>query len=231
MVTEEELKNMSPEEIKKLQEENCIFCKISKKEIPSKIVYEDDIVCAFLDIQPVSMGHTVVVPKKHTVFFSQVPDEDTKHIFKVARSISQCMLKALQVGGTSIYIANGEAAGQFAPHVMIHIIPRRQGEDIPELHPVKEDYPDNVLEKVQKALVSRIEEVLGVDMKKVLETDDEDKSSKGKNKIEDDDIEEDVDDMDGNDSENLPEEKPEKENAERNKDDDIDLDKISKLFR
>ncbi len=227
MVSEEELKNMSPEEIRKLQEENCIFCKIAKKEIPSKMVYEDDFVCAFLDIQPKTMGHTVVVPKKHVVFFSQFPDELTKHVSKVIRDISQSMLKALQVGGTSVYMANGEASGQFAPHAMIHIIPRRTGEDIPEIHPVKEKFPDEMLAKAQKALISRIEEVMGVELKsKLLES--EDKSSKdeddatGEKKPEK--VHHDKTKEDGKD------EKSEKKDS-KSKDEDIDLDMISDLFK
>ena len=208
MVSEEDLKNMSPEEIRKLQEENCIFCKIAKKEIPSKIIYEDDLVCAFLDIQPKTMGHTVIIPKKHLVFFSQFPEEETKHIFKVVKNISQCMIKALQVGGTNIYMANGEGAGQFAPHAMIHVIPRKKEDEIPELHPIKEEYPDEVLAQVQKALVSRIEEVMGIELKGKLIPDAKDKK-------------EEID------------EKKETQSKQTSKIDDneIDLDKISNLFK
>ena len=205
MVSEEDLKNMSPEEIRKLQEENCIYCRISKKKIPSKIIYEDDLVCAFLEIQPKTMGHTAIVPKKHLTFFTQFPEEETKHIFKVVRDISQCMIKALQVGGTNIYMANGEAAGQFVGHSVIHIIPRRKEDEIPELHPIKEEYPDEILAQVQKALVSRIEEVMGIELKEKLIQDKKEEIN----------------------------EKKETKAKPTNKADDteIDLDKISDLFK
>ncbi|MFP4118127.1 MAG: HIT family protein [Candidatus Woesearchaeota archaeon] len=226
MVSEEELKNMSPEEIRKLQEENCIFCKIAKKEIPAKIIYEDELVCAFLDIQPKTMGHTIIVPKKHLVFFSQFPEEETRHIFKVIRDISQSMIKALQVGGTSIYMANGEAAGQFAPHAMIHVIPRRKDEDIPELHPVKENYPDDMLAKAQKALVSRIEEVMGVEMKsKVISDVEENKVQQDKEKAPADEQQNTV-----NDDRRQTDEKTKKE-EDKDEVEDIDLDRISDLFK
>ncbi len=168
MVTEEELKNMSPEDIKKLQEQNCIFCKIGKKEIPAHILYEDDVCYATLDIQPLAFGHTIVLPKKHYVFFSQIPDNETKHIFKVIKQISQSMLKALQVKGTNIFIANGEAAGQAAPHCIIHIVPRKDEELIEAFHPGKEVISKENLSKIQIALVNRIDEKLGTTLKESL---------------------------------------------------------------
>ena len=237
MVSEEDLKNMSPEEIRELQKQNCIFCKIATKEIPAKMVYEDDIVCAFLDIQPKSMGHAIVVPKEHYVFFSQIPDDETKHIYKVIREISRSMLKAFQVKGTNMFMANGEAAGQFAPHVMIHLLPRYEGKDIPELHPVKEKYSESDLSKVQKALVSRIDEKLGTNMKQLLSsTTQDDNKSEGSEKNEEASTNNPDDAIEAESEGKTPKEdnsKSENKGAEkkRDKSGDIDLDKISDLFK
>ena len=223
MVTEEELKNMSPEEIRTLQEQNCIFCKIGKKEIPSNIVYEDDVMVAFLDIQPITMGHVILTTKKHHVFFSQVDDQQTGHLFKVAKNISQCILKAFQATGTNIFIANGEYAGQMAPHFIIHIIPRREEKMISNFHPAKEEYDDATLVKIQTALVSRIEEVMKIDMKSKIE---ERKSKfildQAKQKTEDK--------KEVNDKEEEKHNEEIKENSSKNSE-DIDLDKISELFK
>jgi histidine triad (HIT) family protein len=168
MVTEEELKNMSPEEIKALQKQNCIFCKIGSKEIPAKILYEDDLCTAFLDISPLAFGHTIITPKEHFVFFSQVPDNITSHLFKVAKQISQSMLKALQVKGTNVYMANGEFAGQMAPHFIIHIIPRKEDDGIEYFHPQKNKTPNEYLDKVQENLNTRIDAPMNLNMKEKI---------------------------------------------------------------
>ena len=218
MVSEEELKNMSPDEIRTLQEQNCIFCKIGKKEIPANVIYEDDYVIAFLDIQPLTMGHVILTTKKHNVFFSQVSDDETGHLFKVAKQISQCLIKALQVKGTNIFIANGEFAGQLAPHFIMHIIPRKQEKDLPVFHPVKEDYNDADLFKIQSILVSRIEEVMKVDVKSKIEARKLKLHPELKEKKE-------------SAEEKPPTEEKKIEETSKAKNEDIDLDKISELFK
>ncbi len=236
MVSEEELKNMSPEEIRKLQEQNCFFCKIAKKEVPAKVIYEDDIVISFLDIKPVSMGHALVMPKKHNVFFSQLSDEETKHIFKVTREISRAMLKELQARGTNMFMGNGEVAGQVAPHFMLHIIPRWEGKDIPTLHPMKQSYKKEELVKVQHALISRLEETMEIDLKsKILHKGkkEESKQEKQEEKEEQDQDQKEEPEEDkkeeekGEDHEGTKSDAPDKEE----KKDDVDLDKISELFK
>ncbi|WP_456418703.1 HIT family protein [Methanocaldococcus infernus] len=101
----------------------CIFCKIVNKEIPAKIVYEDDYVISFLDINPRSKGHTLVVPKKHYERFDELPDEELcKLMVGVKKTIE--ILKKLNFKGYNIVNNNGRAAGQEVDHVHIHIIPR-----------------------------------------------------------------------------------------------------------
>ena len=213
MVTEEDLKNMSPEEIKKLQEENCVFCKIGKKEIPANIIYEDDKVVAFLDIMPLTMGHVILTTKSHNVFFSTVSDEETGHLFKVAKQISQCLLKSLQVTGTNIFIANGEFAGQMAPHFIMHIIPRKEGKELPNLNPMREEIDDKLLSQIQLKVISRIDEVMKTNMKSKIMTKVENKQEKQPKIIP------------------KKETSTNKPNNEQNKNDDVDLDKISELFK
>lgn len=233
MVTEEELKNMSHEEIKKLQEQNCIFCKIGKKEIPAKILYEDDLVIAFLDIQPLTFGHTILTTKKHYVFFSQVPDDETGHLFKVAQQLSQSMLKALQVKGTNIFIANGEIAGQQAPHFMMHIIPRKENSDIPQFHPTKVKYSLHDLDKIQHALVNRVSDVFKVDMQAKLTSVSQD-SKEERTELPQKHVEEKPETQEKTtEQENKTDQetKQEKSQKEDNHNNDVDLDKISNLFK
>ncbi len=101
----------------------CIFCKIVNGEIPAKVVYEDEYVLAFLDINPRSKGHTLVIPKKHYETFDEIPDEElSKFILGVKRTVEK--LKKLGFKGYNIVNNNGKVAGQEVNHVHFHIIPR-----------------------------------------------------------------------------------------------------------
>lgn len=126
MVTPEDLKNMSPEELQKLQQENCIFCHIISGKVQSKKIYEDEICIGILDINPANPGHVLIIPKKHYAIMPQINDNDLAHMFFVAKKVSKASLKALGSTGTNIFVANGTSAGQKAQHFMIHVIPRKE---------------------------------------------------------------------------------------------------------
>ena len=115
---------MPPEQLIELQKKNCIFCRIAKKEIPAATVYDDDTVSCVLDINPATKGHTLILPVEHYGFMHLTPPEIIKKLFIAAQHVSQAQLKALQVQGTTIFVASGGAAGQRAPHFLFHVIPR-----------------------------------------------------------------------------------------------------------
>jgi len=129
-LTEEDIKKMTPEQLHELQKQNCVFCHIANGKIPSKKVYEDEVVLAVLDINPASQGHTMIIPKIHATITPQLTKETMAHIAITTKIISQAILKAFKARGTSIFIANGPAAGQRAGHAVIHIIPRTEGDGI-----------------------------------------------------------------------------------------------------
>lgn len=130
MPDEIDTSNMSAEEIAELQKQNCIFCKIAEKQIPAKIIHEDKEIICVLDINPASEGHILVYPKKHYMILPHIPDEVQAQLFKHVQLMSHTLLKTLQCKGTSIFIANGAAAGQRAPHVLVHVFPRREGDGL-----------------------------------------------------------------------------------------------------
>ena len=109
--------------------DNCIFCKIVSGDIPAKIVYEDDFTIAFLDISPCAEGHTVVIPKKHFELFTDMDDEDAGNLFASVNKVANAVEKALNTDGSNIGLNNGKAAGQEVPHVHVHIIPRKEGDN------------------------------------------------------------------------------------------------------
>ncbi len=120
----ENLKDMTPDKIKELQKQNCIFCHIISGKVQSKKIYEDELTIAILDINPLNPGHLLVLPKEHYTLMPLMPVDEIRHIFMVVKALSHALLKALKVQGTNVFIANGVVAGQKAPHFMVHIIPR-----------------------------------------------------------------------------------------------------------
>ena len=101
---------------------DCIFCKIISKEIPTKILYEDDDSISFLDAFPVAKGHTLVIPKKHFAKIQDMPSDLNQKLFdSVHKMINK--VDALE-GSTLVAVHNGKESGQEVPHVHVHLIPR-----------------------------------------------------------------------------------------------------------
>ena len=150
--------NMSPEEIAAMQKEQCIFCKIIHGEIPSKQIYDDDLAFVILDINPANEGHLIILPKEHYQIMPQLPEETLNHLTSLSKKLSKTLLQSLQTGGTSIFIANGAAAGQRAPHFMIHVIPRKKDDELFKL-PKKEIQQSRLVE-IQKVIINNLSKML-----------------------------------------------------------------------
>jgi len=107
-----------------------IFSKIIAREIPAHIVYEDELVIAFLDISQATKGHTLVVPKAEYSDIFDVPEELLLHVMRVAQKVSKAISIAFQPEGMNILSNNGAVAGQTVFHFHLHLIPRYQREEI-----------------------------------------------------------------------------------------------------
>lgn len=105
---------------------DCIFCKIVKGELPCYKIYEDEKIFAFLDIAPVSDGHTLVIPKKHYADLEKISDDDLGCLMKAIKKIGEALKYGLAIDGYNIQLNNGSIAGQIVPHIHFHIIPRKQ---------------------------------------------------------------------------------------------------------
>jgi len=103
---------------------SCIFCKIVNGEIPASKILETPDVLAFMDINPVTKGHTLVIPKAHYNPLSEVPDELLGKIIVAVKQIMKAQIKGLEADGVNVTQANGEIAGQIINHVHFHVIPR-----------------------------------------------------------------------------------------------------------
>jgi len=108
--------------------ENCVFCKIIEGDIPAYKTYEDDKVVAFLDAEPVSKGHTLVVPKDHVENIHEA--EGMNYIWDVLVKTANNVKNAFDAEGVNITQNNGAIAGQEVFHLHFHVTPRYTGEEV-----------------------------------------------------------------------------------------------------
>ncbi len=160
-LTEEDLAKMSPEQLRELQRQQCIFCHIISGKVPSRKVYEDERCLAVLDINPGAPGHLLLLPKEHVSILPQLPAEDMAHLGMVAKQLSGVLIKALRADGTTLLAANGVAAGQRAAHVMWHVIPRKDGDGV-GLVWKERMVPDEQLHQVQERLIPAVRQAFGL---------------------------------------------------------------------
>ena len=103
---------------------DCLFCKIINGDIPSTKVYEDEHVFAFMDIMPLSKGHTLLIPKQHCKDLFEMPEEVAGNLYKAAPKVANAIKKAFNPVGLNTVNNNGAAAGQTVFHFHLHLIPR-----------------------------------------------------------------------------------------------------------
>lgn len=133
---------------------DCIFCKIINKEIPSKIIFENESCLAFLDISPISRGHTIVIPKNHSSTIEDVLEHDLIAVFRAVKDLAIHIHKRLSIGGYNILQNNFKPAGQVINHFHVHIIPRNDDDNrfnvkIPR-EQANEEELDTILKELKK---------------------------------------------------------------------------------
>jgi histidine triad (HIT) family protein len=108
----------------------CIFCKIVAGDIPATIVHEDEDNLAFLDINPLSRGHLLVIPKAHYERLADAPAEVVAALGRVVPRLVRGVVSAVGAEGLNIFVADGRVAGQEIPHVHFHLVPRSSGDGV-----------------------------------------------------------------------------------------------------
>lgn len=135
--------------------EDCIFCKIVKGEIPCTKIFENDKVLAFLDIMPVSPGHTLVIPKEHKETLLDLPEETIAELGKVLKKVSKAVMATMEADGFNIGMNNYKAAGQLVPHAHFHIIPRTVEDGLKAWPQGK--YQDKQMDEVKDRITSALQ--------------------------------------------------------------------------
>lgn len=109
-------------------DETCIFCRIIGGEEMVSVVYEDSRAIAFLDIQPASQGHTLVVTREHFATIFDLPDDLLAHCATIAKRLAKGLKRATGAEAINLFSANGSAGGQDVLHFHLHLIPIREGQ-------------------------------------------------------------------------------------------------------
>jgi len=108
----------------------CIFCKIIDGEIPEVKVLDEGLVVAFMDINPSSRGHMLVVPKNHAENIFEIPESDLATLIKAVKKCAGAAKDVLRAEGVTILQLNGKASDQIVPHLHIHVIPRWENDGL-----------------------------------------------------------------------------------------------------
>jgi histidine triad (HIT) family protein len=140
-------------------EKNCTFCKIVERHISARIISQNDNAIAFLDAFPLSVGHTLIIPKRH---YSKVQDMNSEYssaMFDLLRVVTEAVEKVTRAKASTIAIHNGVEAGQVILHVHIHIIPRFSGDGAGPVHSMFKNRP-NINSEEMDAMLDRIKEVV-----------------------------------------------------------------------
>ncbi|MHB8489560.1 MAG: HIT family protein [Candidatus Dormibacteria bacterium] len=108
------------------QTADCVFCAIVRGDAPATFLHQDELVVAFMDVRPVQPGHLLVVPRAHAKLIPELDGPILSRLWSVATDLNRALrASTLIVEAVSVYVADGDAAGQEVPHVHIHLIPRR----------------------------------------------------------------------------------------------------------
>jgi len=134
-----------------MSEQDCIFSKIVAGKIPSQKIYEDDVVLAFLDINPISDGHTLVIPKKKYERLDDCPAELLGQLCSRLGRLAKAVVSAMGAEGYNVLCNNGRAAGQLIDYVHFHIIPRKSGDGVLAKWP-QHSYPPGKIEEMAKRI-------------------------------------------------------------------------------
>lgn len=134
----------------------CGFCSIVAGMSPASVVFQDAKIMAFMDIQPVTEGHTLLIPRAHMPSIADVDGATTEHLYRVARRITGAIYEALNCDGVNWFVADKEAAGQDVFHMHLHLIPRYVGDGFGLRHP-----PDYSVLPARQALDRTAHELSG----------------------------------------------------------------------
>lgn len=173
----EQIEEATPEELEefiKAQQgqgsSKCVFCEIVSGKIPSTKVYEDAEILVLMEIMPASKGHLLILPKHHYQFIQEIPEKLLNKLFYFVKTISPILVKEMDAKSLSIYIPQGQLAGQRIPHFVINLIPRYEEDKLVfdwEHKKADEKELEKFSEKIRKASLNKILEGIKEEQEKI----------------------------------------------------------------
>ena len=138
----------------------CLFCGIIEKEIDAAIVFESELVLAFLDRRPLFPGHTLVVPRTHVHTLPEVPDELLAPLFGAVRLLSAAVRDA--TGAEGSFVAANNVVSQSVPHLHVHVVPRTKGDGLRGFFWPRSEYRDDAhIEETRIAIRDAVAQLEG----------------------------------------------------------------------
>jgi histidine triad (HIT) family protein len=137
-------------------DDRCTFCRIVKRCEPASLVFEDDMVVAFLDVLPINPGHTLIVPRAHRAGLADLTEAEAKHLVLAGQRIAAALrASTLRCEGVNLLLNDGAEAGQRVFHAHLHVIPRIVGDslrrDLDGLMPTRDDL-DQIAAEIRRGL-------------------------------------------------------------------------------
>lgn len=140
--------------------ESCIFCRIVAGEIPSRTVNETETTLAFLDVNPLARGHTLVVPRAHRSRLQDLSDREAEGLWSAVQTLVPAVEGAVDADATTLGVNNGPASGQEVPHVHVHLVPRFEGDGGAPIHGVAGRRPslsDDDLDAIAASIAENVQ--------------------------------------------------------------------------
>ena len=129
---------------------SCLFCSIVEKKIPAEVVYEDEMALAFLDVQPLSPGHTLIIPKQHTETILGLNTENVGPVFMAVQRVTKMLTDTLKPEGFTIGVNHKLHAG--VDHLHIHVIPRWKNDGGGSIHTIVKNPPKEPIAEIAKRI-------------------------------------------------------------------------------
>lgn len=139
--------------MRKMKDDNCIFCKLANGDIPTATLYEDEDFRVILDASPAAKGHALIIPKEHYANLYELDDELASKVLVLAKKMITKLTDILGCDGYNIVQNNGEAAGQTVFHFHMHLIPRHKDDGVVlgwKMGELTEEDKEDILSKIKQ---------------------------------------------------------------------------------
>ena len=135
--------------------DDCIFCRIARGDAPCSLVYQDELTLAFMDLQPVARGHTLIITREHFENLYETTEEALAAVARTSHRLAPAIRRAITSDGLRVFQLNGAAAGQTVFHYHMHLIPRSVGE--PDRFPGRVQADSTALDAVAAELTAALQ--------------------------------------------------------------------------